>query len=140
MAILPDMINNIEMDTIFLTTKHKGKNKMSINIQKVDNFPEISRSGRVSEELQMIIDALNESVLSGDKFCITGVEKGKAYNSMQQRIRAQAKKLNYNIVIRFDAETQSLFFKASTADTIKGSVTATDIAGVKAKAKATASK
>jgi hypothetical protein len=68
------------------------------------------------------------------------VEKGKAYNSMQQRIRAQAKKLNYNIVIRFDAETQSLFFKASTASTIKTTVTATDIAGVKAKAKVSTSK
>ena len=32
---------------------------------------------------------------------------------MQQRIRAQAKKLGYNIVIRFDASDGSLFFKAS---------------------------
>ena len=50
---------------------------MSISIQKVDNFPEISRSGRVSEELQMIIEALNESVKTGDKFCIKGIEKGE---------------------------------------------------------------
>jgi ribosomal protein L3 len=53
---------------------------MTFSIQKVENFPEISRSGRVSEELQMIIEALNESVKTGDKFCITGVTKGKAYN------------------------------------------------------------
>ena len=50
---------------------------MSINIEKVDNFPEISRSGRVSEELQMIIQALDMSVKTGDKFCIKGIEKGE---------------------------------------------------------------
>lgn len=108
---------------------------MSISIQKVDNFPEISRSGRVSEELQMIIEALNESVKTGDKFCIKGVEKGKAYNSMQQRIRAQAKKLGYNIVIRFDATENSLFFKASKEVANTPTVNAKDVAGVKAKAK-----
>ena len=113
---------------------------MSISIQKVDNFPEISRSGRVSEELQMIIEALNDSVKTGDKFCIKGVEKGKAYNSMQQRIRAQAKKLGYNIVIRFDAIEGSLFFKASLDTQDNASVTANEVAGVKAKAKTATSK
>lgn len=113
---------------------------MSISIQKVDNFPEISRSGRVSEELQMIIDALNESVKTGDKFCIKGVEKGKAYNSMQQRIRAQAKKLGYNIVIRFDATDNSLFFKATLDNTAMNSVSAKEVTGVKAKAKSETTK
>lgn len=108
---------------------------MSINIQKVDNFPEISRSGRVSDELQMIIDALNESVKTGDKFCINGVEKGKPYNSMQQRIRAQAKKLGYNIVIRFDADASQLFFKATVASNDTANVEAKDIASVKTKSK-----
>lgn len=113
---------------------------MSISIQKVDSFPEISRSGRVSEELQMIIEALNLSAKTGDKFCITGVEKGKAYNSMQQRIRAQAKKLGYNIVIRFDATENSLFFKASMENATTPAVNAKDVAGVKAKAKTESSK
>jgi hypothetical protein len=113
---------------------------MSIQIQKVDNFPEISRSGRVSEELQMIIDALNESVKTGDKFCIKGVEKGKAYNSMQQRIRAQAKKLGYNIVIRFDSTDNSLFFKATKQTSDNATVSANEVAGVKPKAKTNATK
>jgi hypothetical protein len=108
---------------------------MSINIQKVDNFPEISRSGRVSEELKMIIEALDMSVKTGDKFCIKGIEKGKAYNSMQQRIRAQAKKLGYNIVIRFDANDNTLFFKASADVTETASVNAKEVAGVKPKEK-----
>lgn len=108
---------------------------MSINIQKVDKFPEISRSGRVSEELQAIIDALHESVKTGDKFCIANVQKGKPYNSMQQRIRAQAKKLGYNIVIRFDADSSSLFFKATVES--KTTVNASDVTTVKPKAKAT---
>lgn len=111
---------------------------MTISIEKVENFPEISRSGRVSEELQMIIVALNESAKTGDKFCIKGIEKGKAYNSMQQRIRAQAKKLGYNIVIRFDATDNSLFFKASTdAET---TVNAKEVTSVTTKAKATTTK
>ena len=113
---------------------------MSINIEKVDNFPEISRSGRVSEELQMIIEALKLSAKTGDKFCIKGIEKGKAYNSMQQRIRAQAKKLGYNIVIRFDSADNSLFFKASVDTKATASVNANEVAGVKAKAKTTTTK
>lgn len=113
---------------------------MSINIQKVDKFPEISRSGRVSDELQMIIDALHESVKTGDKFCITGVEKGKPYNSMQQRIRAQAKKLGYNIVIRFDADSNRLFFKATVGTSDTANVDAKDVASVKAKNKNTVTK
>lgn len=113
---------------------------MTFNIQKVDNFPEISRSGRVSEELQMIIEALNESVKTGDKFCITGVTKGKAYNSMQQRIRAQAKKLGYNIVIRFDATEGSLFFKATNTTTPTTTVSSNEVTGVKAKVKSNTSK
>lgn len=113
---------------------------MSLNIQKVDKFPEISRSGRVSEELQLIIDSIVESAKTGEKFCITGVEKGKAYNSMQQRIRAQAKKLGYNIVIRFDADTSSLYFKASKLNekvaTENISVTADKTPNVKTNSKA----
>lgn len=115
-----------------------------INIQKTENFPEISRSGRVSEELQAIIDSLHESAKTGDKFCITGVVKGKAYNSMQQRVRAQAKKLGYNIVIRYEADTESLFFKATSlnaevktgtnfASTVR--INASDVSEVKPKAK-----
>jgi hypothetical protein len=113
----------------------KGKIKMSINIEKVDNFPEISRSGRVSEELQMIIQALDMSVKTGDKFCIKGIEKGKAYNSMQQRIRAQAKKLGYNIVIRFDANDNTLFFKASAGIESETTVNAKEVTGMQTKAK-----
>lgn len=109
---------------------------MSINIEKVDNFPEISRSGRVSEELQMIIQALDMSVKTGDKFCIKGIEKGKAYNSMQQRIRAQAKKLGYNIVIRFDANDNTLFFKASAGIESETTVNAKEVTGMQTKAKA----
>ena len=108
-------------------------------LNKVDNFPEISRSGRVSEELQAIINALNEFVNSGDKFCIDNVLAGKPYNSMQQRIRAQAKKLNYKIIIRYDAESHKLYFKASRMGNEKVSVNETvkakEVTGVSTKPK-----
>jgi hypothetical protein len=85
------------------------------SIQKVDHFPEITRQGRVSEELQAIINALEDSAAKGERFCIGGIESGNAYNSMQQRIRAQAKKSNLKVVIRFDKDENNLYFKASRA-------------------------
>jgi hypothetical protein len=82
------------------------------SIEKVDNFPEIARSGRTSEELQTIINSLISSAENGERYCISGITKGNAYNSMQQRIRAQSKKMNLKVVIRFDAEAEKLYFKA----------------------------
>lgn len=114
-------------------------------VNKVDKLPEISRAGRKSEELNMIIDALKQSVSTNAVFNIVGIKAGNAYNSMQQRIRAQAKKLGYKIVIRFDSVNETLFFQATamptekitgvTAD--KLSVKSNEVAGVKSKAKAT---
>ena len=78
------------------------------SLDKVDTFPELTRSGRVSEELNSIIDALLESANTGARFAISGVIPGKPYNSMQQRIRAQAKKHNLKVIIRFDADDMKL--------------------------------
>jgi hypothetical protein len=88
------------------------------SISKVDHFPEITRQGRISEELQQIVDALHNSADKGERFCIDGVESGNAYNSMQQRIRAQAKKHNYKVTIRFDKDENKLYFKASRGGTL----------------------
>jgi hypothetical protein len=92
------------------------------SISKVDHFPEITRQGRVSEELQQIVEALHNSADKGERFCIDNIEAGNAYNSMQQRIRAQAKKHNYKVTIRFDKDENKLYFKASKG----GSVTTED--------------
>jgi hypothetical protein len=114
-------------------------------VNKVDKLPEISRAGRKSEELNMIIEALKQSVNTNAVFNITGIKAGNAYNSMQQRIRAQAKKLGYKIVIRFDSVNETLFFQATgmptekvagvTADGV--TVKSNEISGVKSKAKST---
>lgn len=85
---------------------------MAIKMNKVESFPEITRAGRQSEDLQAIVNALHESVNSGQKFSLS-VEPGNPYNSMQQRIRAQAKKFGYKIIIRYDSATKTLFFKAN---------------------------
>jgi len=81
-------------------------------MNKVEDFPEITRSGKQSEDLQAIVSALHESASSGQKFSLF-VEPGNAYNSMQQRIRAQAKKFGYKIIIRYDSVKKELFFKAN---------------------------
>ena len=115
----------------------------TFKLNKVDTLPEISRAGRKSEELNMIIAALNESVNDGNPFHIDGIEAGNAYNSMQQRIRAQAKKLGYKIVIRFDSVNETLFFQATgmTTEKITGisadklSANTSEVTGVKSKTK-----
>jgi hypothetical protein len=117
----------------------------TLKVTKVDKLPEISRAGRKSEELNMIIDALKQSVSTNAVFNIVGIKAGNAYNSMQQRIRAQAKKLGYKIVIRFDSVNETLFFQATAMpkETIIGvtedklSVKSNEITGVKSKAKST---
>lgn len=102
-----------------------------INISKVDTFPELTRTGRVSNELQQIIDALVASSSNGDRFALSGIQPGKAYNSMQQRIRAQAKKLNLKVVIRFDADEQKLYFKATNNGNVKTEVKTSDVKSIK---------
>ena len=114
-----------------------------MQIKEAMNFPVISRTGRTSAELQMIIDTLVLSSKTGSPFSITSIEAGKKYNSMQQRIRAQAKKLGFKIVIRFDSTSKSLFFKATrvemnsakSVDTGKLAVKTSEIAGVKTRVK-----
>ena len=120
---------------------------MTLKINKVDRLPDIARSGRTSPELAMIIETLNNSVKNNQTYSLVGIKPGNAFNSMQQRIRAQAKKLGYKIVIRFDSTTDSLFFKATRIGNVKNtteigvtavnnlSAKASEITGVKTKVK-----
>lgn len=112
----------------------------TMNIKKVDTFPEITRTGRTSAELQMIIDSLNASAKNGEVFQIENVEEGKKFNSLQQRIRAQAKKLNLKVMIHFDRKTSSLFFKVPTqaGKKVETAVAAKDVKSVKTNTKTNA--
>ena len=117
----------------------------TFKLNQVDKLPEISRAGRKSEELNMIIDALKQSVNSNAVFNVVGIKPGNAYNSMQQRIRAQAKKLGYKIVIRFDSVNETLYFQATGTATekITGisadklSAKANEVTGIKTRSKIT---
>lgn len=84
-----------------------------LSIKETENFPAITRSGRVSAELQMIIDCLIESSNTDKSYVIEGVDHGNSYNSMQQRIRTQAKKLGLTVKISHDRNNSELYFKAS---------------------------
>ena len=116
----------------------------TFSINKVDKLPEISRAGRRSDELNMIIESLKQSANTNSVFNIVGIKAGNAYNSMQQRIRAQAKKLGYKIVIRFDSVNETLYFQATgvKSEKVTGisadklSVKTGEVTGVKAKVKA----
>ena len=103
---------------------------MTLKINKVDKLPEIARSGRTSPELTMIIETLNNSAKNNQTFSLVGIAAGNAFNSMQQRIRAQAKKLGYKIAIRYDAKEQTLYFKATKSNV---SVSAKETPGVSSK-------
>ena len=109
------------------------------NLAKVDTFPELTRSGRVSNELNQIIEALVASAENDDKFALTGITAGKAYNSMQQRIRAQARKMDFKVVIRFDAQEEKLYFKASrnemsNSNVVESGVKSSEIKSIKTNA------
>lgn len=84
----------------------------AFNIKPVDSFPKITRS-RASEELIAIIDTLKESAATGQVFSIENVEAGNQYNSMQQRIRTQAKKFGLKVMISYDKENTTLYYKAA---------------------------
>jgi len=113
-----------------------------MQINQASNFPVISRSGRTSAELQQIIDTLVLSSETGNAFSITGIVAGKKYNSMQQRIRAQAKKLNLQVQIHFDKVNETLYFRvpgkndAEVTITKNTSVKAKDVKNVKTTVKA----
>lgn len=82
----------------------------------------------------MIASAEND-----DKFALTGITAGKAYNSMQQRIRAQARKMDFKVVIRFDAQEEKLYFKASrnemtNANVVELGVKSSEIKSIKTNA------
>lgn len=118
-----------------ISNNKTGASKMKI--QQASHFPEISRSGRTSEELQRIIDCLVLSSESGTPFTIESVEAGKKYNSLQQRIRAQAKKLNLRVQIHFDAKTNTLYFRVPNEnDTKMPSLKAKSVRGIKTVVKA----
>lgn len=90
-----------------------------MQIKEASSFPVISRSGRTSAELQMIIDTLNLSKQSGKPYSIEGVQAGKKYNSMQQRIRAQARKINVSVEIHYNKETETLYFRVPVSSEIE---------------------
>lgn len=115
-----------------------------MEIKQSDKFPVISRTGRTSAELQMIIDTLVISGKTGLPFLITDIEVGKKYNSMQQRIRAQANKLGLNVEIHFDKVSSTLYFRVpnvngsefeNTQTLITKTVKAKDIGNVRTTAK-----
>jgi hypothetical protein len=113
-----------------------------MQINEASNFPVISRSGRTSAELQQIIDTLVQSSENGKAYSIAGVQSGKRYNSMQQRIRAQAKKLNLQVQIHFDKVNETLYFRVPGKDDMEvtviknTSVKAKDVKNVKTSVKA----
>jgi len=120
-------------------TPRKKETTMALEITSVDNFPQITRSGRTSAELQQIIDSLIESNKTGKVFMISGVEEGKKFNSLQQRIRAQAKKLDIRVMIHFDKTNNELYYKCATNSEsvaqMKADVKAKDVKSVKTSTK-----
>jgi len=109
----------------------------TFNIKPVDSFPTITRS-RASEALKQIIDTLIESAEKGQVFSIENVEAGNVYNSMQQRIRTQAKKHNLKVMISFDKDNSTLYYKATRAGNVV--VATAEVAEEKPAAKKAAAK
>jgi hypothetical protein len=111
-----------------------------MQINKAGNFPVIARTGRTNAELQQIIDTLVLSSEDGQAYSITGIQAGKKFNSMQQRIRSQAKKLNLVVQISFDRVNETLYFRVPGKNdaevTVSRTVKAKDVKNVKTPVKA----
>ena len=83
-----------------------------VSINKIEDFPILTRSGRQTEEVVMVREALKESIANNfEAFELTGIPQD-GYNSWQQLIRTQSKKLGINVEIRFSAENETLAFRA----------------------------
>lgn len=104
---------------------------MSFDIKPVDSFPQITRSGRTTAELQKIIDSLINSKNTGQTYVIENVEEGKKFNSLQQRIRTQAKKLDIRVMIHFDKNSGKLYYTCPNIAENNAVVTAKDVKNVK---------
>ena len=90
-----------------------------VSINKIEDFPILTRAGRQTEEVVMVRDALKQSVDNNyEAFELSGIPKDN-YNSWQQRIRTQAKKLGINVEVRFSAEKETLAFRAKAPKTPK---------------------
>ena len=61
----------------------------------------------------MIIDALHASSRNEQAFSIPSIRDAKECNTLQQRIRNEAKKLNYKVMIHFNKDEGALYFKVS---------------------------
>lgn len=104
---------------------------MALEITSVDTFPQITRTGRTSAELQQIVDSLMESSKTGKTFVIANVEEGKKFNSLQQRIRTQAKKLELKVMIHFNKNERNVYYKCETVESADSVVKAKDVKSVK---------
>ncbi len=90
-----------------------------VTINKIQDFPILTRTGRQTEEVVMVREALKESIANDyEAFELTGIPQD-GYNSWQQRIRTQAKKLGINVEVRFSAENETLAFRAKAPKTPK---------------------
>ncbi len=84
---------------------------------KIEDFPILTRAGRQTEEVVMVRDALKQSIDNNyEAFELSGIPADN-YNSWQQRIRTQAKKLGINVEVRFSAEKETLAFRAKAPKT-----------------------
>lgn len=88
-----------------------------VSINKIEDFPILTRAGRQTEEVVMVRDALKQSIDNNyEAFELSGIPADN-YNSWQQRIRTQAKKLGINVEVRFSAEKETLAFRAKAPKT-----------------------
>jgi hypothetical protein len=90
-----------------------------VSIKKIEDFPILTRTGRQTEEVIMVREALKASIDNDyEAFELEGIPKDN-YNSWQQRIRTQAKRLGINVEVRFSAENGTLAFRAKAPKAAK---------------------
>jgi hypothetical protein len=85
-----------------------------MDIKDVTELPPLVRGGgkRTSEETLQ----LQELLQTFKPKAIEGVEEGKAYNSLSQRIRTAAKAIGITVEIRYRKDEQTLYFQGKQSN------------------------
>lgn len=85
-----------------------------MQIKDVKELPPLVRGGgkRASEETRQIQDLLKTCKPKA----IEGIEEGKEYNALSQRIRTAAKSLGMAVEIRYRKDERTLYFQGKTAE------------------------
>lgn len=92
---------------------------MPLKVTQVDSVPPLVRGGAAknSEENQQIQNLLN---MKNVHHKVEDIDDKKTYQSLQQRIRTQAKKLGVKVSIQWKEDQKAIYFTSTDLESTNG--------------------